>query len=283
VELEVEYDGGMVPVATLEPIPVQEGQPVETTPVRGLPKRRKQCRWEEVKVGLVQVPGQITRLYSVRPTHELDEAFEDLLALACLKDWTEDTRVRGIADGAQYIRTRMADTFHACTFRFILDRPHAKQHLSDAGKLLAEASLIEISAEQWSAAALERLENGQVQQVIEELRRAFERTQNHAFRREFDYFDRNKDAVAYSEYRKNGWSSASSEVESSHRHVVQVRLKIPGAWWHPDNVPNILALRMLKANGWWDEYWKLERKLWAERARTFAARRNRPEPLESPP
>ena len=278
VELEVECDGGMVPVATLHPIPVREGEPPETTPVRGLPKRRKECRWEEVKVGLVQVPGQVSRLYSVRPTRE---AFEDLLALACLKDWTEQTEVRGIADGAQYIRTRMEDTFHACPFRFILDRPHAKQHLCEAGKLLAEAALIQISAEQWAAAALEHLEKGEAQPVIDELGKAFEETRDDRIRREFDYFDRNKDAVAYGGYRENGWSTASSEVESAHRHVVQVRLKIPGAWWHPDNIPNILALRMLKANGWWDEYWKMQRALWSQRAQRFAAKHNPPD-SESP-
>ncbi len=282
VELEVEYDGGMVPVATLHPIPVEEGQTVETTPVRGLPKQRKECRWEEVKVGLVQVPGEVNRLYSVRPTHELDEAFDDLLALACLKDWTEDTKVRGIADGARYIRTRMEDTFHACQFRFILDRPHAKEHLSDVSKLLAEASLIEVSAEQWYTEAFKRLENGEVEQVIDELKEAFERSNNDAIRCEANYFERNKDAVSYAEYRENGWSSASSEVESSHRHIVQVRLKIPGAWWHPDNVPNILSLRMLKANGWWDEYWKSQRKQWAQRAQGFAAKRILPNSPKSP-
>lgn len=282
VELEVEYDGGMIPVATLHPIPVEEGQPIETTPVRGLPKRRKKCRWEEVKVGLTQVPGEVSRLYSVRPTHELDEAFDDLLALACLKGWTEDTNVRGIADGARYIRTRMEEAFHACPFRFILDRPHAKEHLSDVSKLLAEASLIEVSAEQWYKKAFKQLENGEVEQVVDELKEAFEQTQNDAIRREANYFERNKDAVAYAEYRRNGWSSASSEVESSHRHIVQVRLKIPGAWWHPDNVPNILALRMLKANNWWDEYWKCQREQWAERAKGFAAKRATTDSSESP-
>ncbi|MFB3902423.1 MAG: hypothetical protein ACE15E_03140 [Acidobacteriota bacterium] len=278
VELEVEYDGGMVPVATLHPIPVAPGEAGETTPVRGLPKRKKECGWEEVKVGLVQVPGEVSRLYSVRPTEELDEAFEDLLALACLKDWSEHTRVRGIVDGAQYIRTRMEDTFHACQFRFILDRPHAKRHLCGAGQLLAEASLIGISAEQWSAAALDHLEKGEVQKVIDELRTAFERTGDDRIRRAFEYFDRNQDAVAYAEYREKGWSTASSEVESSHRHVVQVRLKIPGAWWHPDNVPNILALRMLKANRWWDEYWQLQRELWRQRAQGLAAKRRPSDP-----
>lgn len=269
VDLEVEYDGGMIPVATLEPIPVEQDQTPEKTPVHGRIKRRKNCRWEEVKVGLAQVPGQVSRLYSVRPTHQLDDAFNDLLALACLKGWSQKTNVRGVADGAQYIRTRMEHVFRDCPFRFILDRPHAKQHLSDVSKLLAQATVVK-DADQWYAKALSQLENGRVMHVVDELRRAAEKIENDDIRRAADYFERNKDAVDYADYRKNGWSSASSEVESAHRHVVQVRLKIPGAWWHPDNVPNILALRMLKANAWWDEYWKQQRESWKENAKLLA-------------
>ncbi len=58
-ELEVQFDGGMIPVATLEPIAVPEGEEPELTPVRGLPKRRRECRWEEAKVGLIQKPGEV--------------------------------------------------------------------------------------------------------------------------------------------------------------------------------------------------------------------------------
>lgn len=36
----------------------------------------------------------------------------DLLGLSGLKGWTEQTEVRGIADGAIYIRRRLADTLH---------------------------------------------------------------------------------------------------------------------------------------------------------------------------
>ena len=129
-ELEVEWDGGMIPVATLEPIELQEGEKPTLTPVRGLPKRRRNCRWEETKVGLVQKPGEVDRLYSVRPTGELEESFDDLFALACLKGWTELTQVRGLADGAHHIRPRMEEAFNAGPFRFILDRPHCKEHLS---------------------------------------------------------------------------------------------------------------------------------------------------------
>ena len=55
-EMEVQFDGGMIPVATLEPIEIEDGQEPELTPVRRLPKRKKVCRWEEAKVGLVQLP-----------------------------------------------------------------------------------------------------------------------------------------------------------------------------------------------------------------------------------
>jgi len=268
VELEVEFDGGMIPVATLEPIAVPQGQEPERTKVRGLPKRHKNCRWEEVKLGLVQVPGQVDgRLYTVRPTAELEEAFNDLLALACMKGWTEQTQVRGIADGARHIRPRMADAFHACPFVFILDRPHAKEHLHDAGAALE--SLGGVPKAVWAAQALARLECGNAIEVVDELRLSAGSTSSEVrdtLRREADYFQRNQDAVVYKLYRERGWSTASSEVESGHRWIVQVRVKLSGTWWHPDNVKNILALRMIKANGWWNEYWDLQRERWRLKA-----------------
>ena len=269
-ELEVEYDGGMIPVATLEPLTPPPGQAPERTPVRGLPKRHKNCRWEEAKLGLVQVPGEVEgRLYTVRPTGELDEAFSDLLGLACLKGWSEQTQVRGLADGARHIRPRLAETFHACDFRFILDRPHAKEHLGTAGEQVEKLGGVPKQA--WADQALDRLESGAAPAVVTELRqaatRATDKQAQDTLRLEADYFERNHDAVAYQEYRERGWSTASSEVESGHRSVVQVRVKLPGTWWHPDKVQNILALRMLKANGWWDEYWEQQRQHWKERAR----------------
>jgi hypothetical protein len=274
VELEVEYDGGMIPVATLKPIETPEGQQPELTPIRGLPKRRKNCRWEEAKLGLVQIPGEVEgRLYTARPTGDLLEVFQDLLGLAVLKRWTEQTSVRGIADGARYNRVRMADTVHACSFRFILDRPHAIEHLGTAGERLE--TLTGLPKATWIPSALAKLEHGEAQAVVDELRSAAEKHQDETLRHEADYFERNRDAVAYPEYREQGWSTASSEVESGHRSVVQVRLKLPGTWWHPDNVKNILALRMIKINGWWDEYWAWRRQVWRDDAHTLRTKNPR--------
>lgn len=278
-ELEVQYDGGMIPVATLEPIEVSEGEEPERTPVRGLPKRRKICRWEEAKVGLVQKPGEVDRVYSVQPTFGLEQSFEDLFSLACLKGWSEETQVRGLADGAKYIRPRMESVFGAGDFRFILDRPHCKEHLSSAGEALE--AMTGVPAQTWAEDALKKLEGGAPGTVVMELEQAWvasgpnEKSRNDTLRLEAAYFRRNQDAVAYAEYRDQGWSTASSEVESGHRHVVQVRVKISGAWWDPAEVDDILALRMLKANGWWEEYWETCRTEWRQRAHGFVQVRDR--------
>lgn len=276
-ELEAEYDASMIPVATLVPVETPAGEEPRRTPVRGLPVRTKNAHWEEVKAGLVQRPGDEQRLYALRPTRELDAAFADLFGLAALQGWTKETKVRGLADGAVYIRTRMEAAFAEGDFQFILDRPHCKEHLSEAGTLLEP--LTGVAASSWAEQALRKLENGQASDVVAELQVAYEQSGKDeaaridGLRLAAGYIERNQDAVAYASYREKGWSTASSEIESGHRHVVQARLKISGAWWHPDRVDDILALRMLKANGWWDEYWSRQRQEWRERAQTFAQRR----------
>src|SRR5256884_1383443 len=38
-------------------------------------------------------------------------------------------------------------------------------------------------------------------------------------------------------------------------YVFQKRLKISGAWWKMENLKKVIALRVLRANGDWEEYW----------------------------
>ena len=208
----------------------------------------------------------------------MEKSFDDMFSLACIKGWSDQTRVRGLSDGARHIRQRMEGAFGAGNFRFILDRPHCKEHLSSAGEALKP--MTGAPAQQWADEALKKAEAGEADAVVVELELAWEASgpdeasRNDTLRLEAGYFERNKDAVAYAYYRDQGWSTASSEVESAHGHVVQVRVKIPGAWWHPADVDDILALRMLKANGWWDEYWDSRRREWRERAAGFASARH---------
>ncbi len=47
----------------------------------------------------------------------------------------------------------------------------------------------------------------------------------------------------------------SGEIKSTHRYVIQKRLKLSGAWWKAANVEPMLALHVVRANDNWDEYW----------------------------
>ncbi len=52
-----------------------------------------------------------------------------------------------------------------------------------------------------------------------------------------------------------GLPIGSGEVEGGHRHVLQKRLKIAGAWWLERSAECMLQLRTVQANGDWDKYW----------------------------
>ncbi len=57
----------------------------------------------------------------------------------------------------------------------------------------------------------------------------------------------------------------SGKIESTNRALVQARIKLPGAWWLPENAENIVHLRALRENGMWATFWGLQNEVVAER------------------
>jgi hypothetical protein len=53
-----------------------------------------------------------------------------------------------------------------------------------------------------------------------------------------------------------GLPIGSGEVESAHRHILQKRLKIPGAWWRLEGAEEMAQLRAMRANNRWNEFWQ---------------------------
>jgi hypothetical protein len=39
-------------------------------------------------------------------------------------------------------------------------------------------------------------------------------------------------------------------------NIPQKRLKIPRATWHPNTINPMLALRVIRANDWWNDFWQ---------------------------
>ncbi len=53
-----------------------------------------------------------------------------------------------------------------------------------------------------------------------------------------------------------GLPIGSGEIESAHRYIIQSRLKRAGAWGTLDTLEHRLALRVVRANREWEDYWR---------------------------
>ena len=69
------------------------------------------------------------------------------------------------------------------------------------------------------------------------------------------YIEKRLKYIDYAEAKRKDLPIRSGEIESSHRHIVQKRLKIAGAWWKMENANAMLQLRTARANKCWEGYW----------------------------
>ena len=87
-----------------------------------------------------------------------------------------------------------------------------------------------------------------------------------------DRYLRNRlDQLDYQGAIQQGLPIGSGEIESAHRYIIQKRLKLPGAWWSPDHIKTMLALRLNRANREWEAYWQGVEKQAAETGQAVVA------------
>lgn len=236
-EMIVELDGCEIRTGVLSSEVSEEG------------KRRRDEAWREVRTGLARVVGEVDPLY-VCEMAGYPEVCNDLFGVACLRGLSERTQVIGVGDGGIGLCEEME--VHFPNFRYILDRPHLKSHLFETAEALGIEQELRPS---WVRTFLNRLHRGECSEVLEDLRELLKQTECDRLRRFIKYLTRFADGVHYDLFVENGWPIGSGEVESAHRFIPQERLKIAGACWHPERVNPMLALRVVRANDWWDDFW----------------------------
>jgi hypothetical protein len=160
------------------------------------------------------------------------------------------TLVFGVAEVVKGLKEDLEAKFN--NFQFILDYAHFKQHLYQA----VEAMELEPQWRSiWLNCTQDLIERGRVKTIIPRLKRwsgkGKEVVVNFG-----NYLERFRQCLHYQKYRYLGLPIGSGEIESSHRYIPQKRLKIPGATWHPDTINPMLALRVIRANDWWDDFWQ---------------------------
>jgi len=212
--------------------------------------------WRDVRTGLARPLDADERLYVCR-MDSYDEVLEQLFGVGCLQGMTPRTQVVVPGDGANGLREAVLLAFPKA--QYILDHPHLKSQLYDTATAL---ELEGAARHAWVSEHLDRFWAGEVDQVLETWQARQEDEPNERLRQLIEHVSRFEDCVDYGAYHERGWPLGSGEVESAHRYVPQERLKIAGACWNPDNVNPMLALRVIRTNHWWDDFWqwRLEQK-----------------------
>lgn len=173
-----------------------------------------------------------------------------MLALALGAGYGENTWVHGVGDGAPWIGQQMAEVFPR--HRYLLDRYHLLEHLYAGAAGLPQGG--EEGAKAWVAQQVALIDQGRVGEVVANCGESGENLQE-PLSQLARYLGNQQGHLDYAGAREQGLPVGSGAVEGGHRHVIQARLKLPGAWWKEETVNPMLALRTLRVNGCWDALW----------------------------
>lgn len=235
--LITQIDGSMVPL-------VKAGQ-------KGDRRKGKTTFWSEARLCCARAEDQMSRVYGA--------TLGTLEAVSLLWQQTaqwgglnEKTFVHGIGDGAPWIVEKFQDNF-ASQGKYLIDFYHVSQYLGAAALKIAGAR----KAARWLQKQKSRLMSGQARKILRtlephrEIAGATETPVEDASR----YIRQRLQHLHYAQARKANLPIGSGEVESAHRHVIQHRLKLAGAWWQQTNAQAMLGLRVARANNCWNAYW----------------------------
>ena len=242
--LLVEMDGCELRTGTMG-----SPHPTERTPVRGLPRRKRPTEWRDVRLAFCRDLHDDTDKTFVGGMSPFAEVVDQLHAAALHRGLSYRTLVATVLDGGNGLREAIEARFGDCIV--VLDRPHVSQHLHDVAKHMGLADKERFA---WVSRVLGDFYDGRVADVFAELN-AYRGPGEPRVQRFLKHLWRFQDAVEYGFAHHFGIPQGSGEIESAHRYVPQKRMKLAGACWHPDSMNRMLALRIIRANGWWGDFW----------------------------
>jgi hypothetical protein len=246
-QLIAEMDGSMVPIIETA---IQEGSSDS--------RRHKNTRWQEARLCFVRGADQMTPIfYATMGDVERAGCLLYRAALRC--GIGGKTKIHGLGDGAKWIEDQMKRVF-CKRVKYLVDFYHVSEYLAAA----AEHSWTS-EKDSWRRESQELLKQSKHEEVLQRIRRRLpldweekkaEEKENTPLEECYRYLRNRSNSLDYKEAIDKNLPIGSGEVESGHRHVIQKRLKIAGAWWKPEIAESMLSLRVLRANNDWDDYWK---------------------------
>jgi hypothetical protein len=235
--LVTQMDGSMIPLV----------KPGHT----GDRRRGKSNLWSEVRLCCARTEGQSHRLYGATlGTLENVSLLWRQTAQRCGLD--ERSWVHGVGDGAPWIVEKFKENFGS-QGKYLIDFYHVSEYLAAAALPIAGP----VKASRWLKKQKSRLMKGQARKVLRSLEphREAAGSDETPVEDASRYIGQRLAHLHYAQACKAKLPIGSGEVESAHRHVIQHRLKLAGAWWKQTNAQAMLALRVARANNCWNAYW----------------------------
>jgi len=155
-----------------------------------------------------------------------------------------------LGDGAPWIWNIAEDQFAEAVQ--IVDRFHAKQHLSELGKALY--GLTAPRAFQWADRRKKELDTGKFQALLTAIRRQVPHSED--ARRCLHYFQTNRERMRYPEFHAQGLCTSTGVVEAGCKVAIGTRLKRTGMHWTVPGSNAIIALRCSKLSGRFQDFWE---------------------------
>ncbi len=254
-------DGSMVPIVSIKTD--EKGREI-----KGDKRKQRELGWKEARLCVARDPRSVSGHYRAT-MGDVDQAGLQLVGCVAEAGGGKSTKLHCVADGAPWIVSQVQARF-AGQAHFLVDFYHVSEYLAVASDLLGENKKA-----LWLKQQQRRLKANQTSQVIKELTKleAIEKaTLANAIKRSSTTKEEQpasacrrylENRLAYLDYKTTleaGLPISSGETESGHRWVIQVRLKIAGAWWKTDNAERMLKLRTMRASGEWLSYWRRVRQ-----------------------
>lgn len=239
-----ETDGTMVPI-----VDVRDSDGEEKVQDK---RKTRSVRWKECRLTLARKKGETKPVFG-GTMGSADEAGDHWFDCAIRAGLGEKTKVHCVGDGATWITDQVDRVFGKGT-GYLIDFYHLCDYLAPAAKKCSE------DPPKWFDQQKVHMKEGQINKVLVALLPYIEpdnvNDKDAPVRCCYRYISNRKDQFNYKYAIKNDLPIGSGEIESAHRYVIQDRLKIAGAWWKVQNAENMLALRILRENNGWGDYWK---------------------------
>jgi Uncharacterised protein family (UPF0236) len=239
-----EMDGSMLPVVEVAE-PVAGEAPVDR-------RKTRQVSWKEARLALAHEPGSVTPIFGAT-MGSVEEAGERLAVCALEAGAGSQTKIHGVGDGAVWITEQMEAQFGS-QVQYLVDFYHLCDYLAAAGEVIAGND-----QPAWMEEKKDWLKENRWKHVLEALRPYLEPATtpdpDAPVRTCFRYLSNHSNFLNYKGALAAGLPIGSGEIESAHRYMFQNRLKIAGGWWKVDNLKKMIALRVTRANGGWEDYW----------------------------